>query len=651
MNRQSRTVLGYLAMLAIFTGAHFAAERLVLSREVIAGNAAPVWLASAVALAIVFLFGYRFLPAIAIGAAAANLLTGVSLVAVAGATAGAVGEAALGVWILKRYGFRPSMERLRDAVLLVVVAAIPAAAVSATLGVSALAASDGLNGVPYPRLWGLWWFANLTSVVVAAPVILLSWTAIRKHRPPPDLAPMVVFLGLLAVAGALVFFQPSADPYVRPFLLLPIALIVTLRFGPLGAALSNAVLAILAIAGTFEGLGPFGESNALTSGSVAAGLIAAQVLIVTVSVTTLCVAAVVAERSTVRSRLEAADLRFRALVETIPAAIYIDVVEGSKGACLQTVYVSPQIEALTGYPPSAFMDDPELWYSLLDPDDREAAIESDTRHYGTGEPMRTQYRLRRRDGRMVVIRDEARLLPEFEGYREVSQGILLDVTAIVEARAQSDRLRARLIAAQEEERRRIAVDIHDDPLQRMTAVGLRLESIRRRLDGDAELAASLEELQISVEHAISQLRHLMTDLRPPDLDEHGLGAAIESFLFLQGADTPALFIDDDLSEPPSPAQRAVLYRIAQEAIRNVLRHADASRIDITLQYERGGIAMRIQDDGAGFDLDQPPSPEHIGLATMRERAAMAEGTCAIRSRPGHGTTIEFWIPDEATDSA
>lgn len=647
MNERSmRTVGGYVGLLVVFAAVHFSAERLALAREMVTGNAAPVWLASAVALAIVFLFGYRYLPAIALGALAANLMTGVALIAVFGATLGALAEAGVGAWLLHRAGFRPNMERLADAVSLVLLGAGVATAVSATFGVTSLWLSDGLQGNPFWRVWSLWWFANLTSVVIASPLIFLA-TARLRERERPEWKRALVFAGYIAVlvgAAVLIFARGGApDPYIRPFLIFPVMLVVTLRFGPFGAAAANATLAAIAVFGTYSSMGPFGTPGGGTGDPFPAGLLAAQVFVTAVGITTLALAGAIAERSQVQSRLAEADRRYQTLVEAIPAATYIDTVV-DKGSGLATIYVSPQVESMLGYAPDAFMADSGLWHEILHPDDADAVKEADLVHYRDGTPLRTQARMRHLDGHWVWVRDEAVILYDYAGHERVSQGILLDVTALTDARVESDRLHARLVEAQEEERRRIASDIHDDPLQKMTAVGIRLEGLRRRLAPAPEADATVDQLQSSVEQAIARLRHLMFELRPPALDEQGLAAAIESYLYQEARDGLSVGVDDQLTIAIGQAQRAVLYRIAQEAIRNVLKHADASRIDVTLTNAREGVNLRVQDDGKGFDEQAAVGPEHIGLATLRERAAMAGGACSIRSTPGHGTVVEAWIP-------
>ena len=213
---------------------------------------------------------------------------------------------------------------------------------------------------------------------------------------------------------------------------------------------------------------------------------------------------------------------------------------------------------------------------------------------------------------------------------------------------QRQRLFSRLVDAQEEERRRIAADIHDDPVQSMTAVLLRLGTLRLdhpELDGDGQLA----EVMDTVGHAIEDLRGLMFDLRPYVLDRDGLVAALDLFLSTRVApyvEATCELVDRLPSEPPQ-AIRVALFRIAQEALTNVRKHAGGTRIDVVVEQRDQGYALSVSDDGSGFDrAAMPDSPEgHFGLTSMRERADSAGGWCRIESVEGRGTTVVAWVPE------
>jgi signal transduction histidine kinase len=210
------------------------------------------------------------------------------------------------------------------------------------------------------------------------------------------------------------------------------------------------------------------------------------------------------------------------------------------------------------------------------------------------------------------------------------------------------RLLAELVAAEEETRRRIAADIHDDTAQAIAAAGLRIDALASHLEDPAVRETALNARE-ALSEANRRLRRLLFELRPPALDEAGLAPALELFLSDSFAhDGFDWTVEDRLDDEPEPETRAILYRVALEALTNVRKHAQASVVEVLLERRGVGVAVRIRDDGAGFQLpapDAPAEPGHFGLVSMRERAEAAGGRFALTSSPGHGTTVDFWMPE------
>jgi signal transduction histidine kinase len=209
------------------------------------------------------------------------------------------------------------------------------------------------------------------------------------------------------------------------------------------------------------------------------------------------------------------------------------------------------------------------------------------------------------------------------------------------------RLLAELIAAEEEERKRIAEDIHDDSIQALAALLLRLELLESRLEDD-DLRRGLGEARQATREAVGRLRHLVFKLSPPALETAGLGSALGGYLQeigrVWGAETS---LESSLESEPSPQPRAMVYRIAVEAVNNAAKHAGGERIEVLLSPADGGVRVRVRDDGSGFDTADAGAvrPGHIGLRSMRERAESAGGWWRVDSAPGRGTTVEFFVPD------
>jgi signal transduction histidine kinase len=218
------------------------------------------------------------------------------------------------------------------------------------------------------------------------------------------------------------------------------------------------------------------------------------------------------------------------------------------------------------------------------------------------------------------------------------------IVRLTETGQEQGELLGDLILNQERERARIAAGVHDDSLQVITAAMLRLQHLRRRLKEpkDLEILARLEE---SLAQAADRLRRLIFDFRPPKLESHGLVAATRDLLDGLSEDH-ALQADlqNRLVAEPALPTRLLLYRMLQEAVANVGKHADADRCTVILGEQDGGYLVRVVDDGVGSSVSGDPDPGHLGLVLMRERAALAGGWFRISSVPGSGTTVTFWVP-------
>lgn len=207
-------------------------------------------------------------------------------------------------------------------------------------------------------------------------------------------------------------------------------------------------------------------------------------------------------------------------------------------------------------------------------------------------------------------------------------------------------LLARLVSAQEEERRRIAAEIHDDTIQTAVAIGIRLELLGRHL-ADADDRAELERLRELVGQGLTGLRNVLVDLRPMELERQGIGEALREYVerwTTEGG--PTFDLEDRATAEPPLDVRTILFRIAQEALVNARKHAQASTIRIAVEESDGGFLLTVQDDGRGFDLagSNTDVPGHLGLASMHERAVQAGGWSRVESLPSAGTTVRAWIP-------
>ncbi len=355
--------------------------------------------------------------------------------------------------------------------------------------------------------------------------------------------------------------------------------------------------------------------------------------------------------------LESAEA-YRSLAEGVPAILYIDAADDLS----TNLYTSPQLEPLLGYSVEEWINDPRLFFELLHPDDRERVTHEHEESNRSSDEFVSEYRLIARDGRVVWFRDEATLVRDAAGRPRYWRGVMQDIT---ERKRYEDKLQRsleilrrtmdqrrelmqRVEEAQEQERRRIAGDIHDDPIQVMSAADMRIQSLLEAEEVDpAEVRSALADVHHAVTQSIERLRHLLFELRPPALDHSGLAAALEIYLGYVGREAgfTSEVTSSLASEPPSETA-SVLFRIAQEAVANVRKHARATRVTVELSQLDGGVQLAITDDGVGFDATSvaDPAPGHLGMSAMPERAELAGGWCRVESEPGSGTVVVCWVP-------
>ncbi len=239
----------------------------------------------------------------------------------------------------------------------------------------------------------------------------------------------------------------------------------------------------------------------------------------------------------------------------------------------------------------------------------------------------------------------------------VAAGIALLVAGLVRMRGNRRRLAAaaaerrrlldQTVRGAEEERSRLALELHDGPIQRLTVLDLKLEHMRLKAErGDAESGRQLlDDVSGGLRDEIQGLRKVMSQLRPPALDERGLEAALTDYVQAAATEWGLRYsVQADLPARLDPTTETVLYRVAQEGVQNVVKHARATTVTLTVAATNGTTSMSIRDDGVGFDGNQDAPKDHLGLIAMRERVEMGGGTLRVRSAPGSGTEIVVQVP-------
>ena len=255
---------------------------------------------------------------------------------------------------------------------------------------------------------------------------------------------------------------------------------------------------------------------------------------------------------------------------------------------------------------------------------------------------------RGRRARLVVISDITERLRTQQALERVNR----------ELESSHERLRAlsrRLFEVQEDERGRLARDLHDDIGQALTALKIQMESLQLACDPSLRglIAEGVETVQLTLE----RVRQLSFSLRPSQLDDLGLAAALRSHLDRQCrvAGIAAHFDAEDAPRDVEADTETACFRVGQEAITNVLRHARARNIWVRLYGSGDRFALSVRDDGHGFDLEsvksRAASGASLGLVSMEERIALAAGSLELRSAPGQGTVLVASFPVSRTKEA
>ena len=350
-------------------------------------------------------------------------------------------------------------------------------------------------------------------------------------------------------------------------------------------------------------------------------------------------------RKRAQEALRASEARLEAGVELAGLAFY--EVDFGAGA----TYIDDRFRDVCGVPPDREkgLQALELWMERLHPDDRPRVLELRRQlHEGELDRFSLEYRyLHPSRGETWIQHLAGAAARDATGRAVRTYGVLRDVTERKRAEGELHDLSRRLIGAHEAERALLARELHDDVSQRLAVLAIDV--------GRAELAAADEAQAEAMQEARAGLVRLSEDvhslayqLHPSVLEELGLVEALRTECERRGRQG-RLDLSADLEPLPAVIGKDAalcLFRVAQEALNNVARHAGVRAATVTLRRMDGGLLLAVSDGGAGFDPQSPGKGMSLGLASMRERVQLVHGTLDIESAPDRGTTILAWVPTE-----
>jgi PAS domain S-box-containing protein len=350
------------------------------------------------------------------------------------------------------------------------------------------------------------------------------------------------------------------------------------------------------------------------------------------------------EREEALKRLREAEARFRQLVESVHAVVWRRDAKSH-----QFSFVSSQAEKILGYPPQQWIENPNFWEEHIHPDDRSWVLaygEKEVEHKRNHE---FDYRMLASDGRTIWMRNIVRVMLENDEPKELI-GVMIDLTerkkAEDEIRQSRERLRAlsaHLQFVREQERIKIAREVHDDLGQVLSALRMELSLLNQNLLESSDTAPRhriLQELGTMsnlVDDTIRSVRRIITELRPEVLEWQ-----IQEFRARTGIKTS--FYSTLQNSPLNQEGVTALFRILQETLTNVNRHAQATALQVKLIDNTDSIILEVKDNGRGITEEETRKTGSFGILGMRERVLLLGGTLSLTGSPGKGTIVRVEIP-------
>lgn len=329
------------------------------------------------------------------------------------------------------------------------------------------------------------------------------------------------------------------------------------------------------------------------------------------------------------------EAKYRALVEQIPAVVFMAYLDKGIGEA----YVSPQIEAALGFSQSEWLEDPVRWYQQIHPDDKMRWSLEASEMFLSGKPLRSSYRVVARDGKTLWFQCEAKMIRKDDGRPWFIHGVGFDIT-------ERKSLEEAILKVSSNEQRRIAQDLHDGLGQHLTGIAFMSKVLEQKLaDKSLPEAAEAAKIVRMVNQAIENTRQLARGLHPVAAEPLGLMSAlrkwaneVEELFHIRCAflcSKPIAIADSNLATH--------LYRIAQEAVHNAIRHGKSQNIEVVLSGRNDTGTLTIRDDGDGFQK-QPDTQPGVGLSIMNYRADMVGGSLKVQPNEDRGITVTCVFP-------
>jgi PAS domain S-box-containing protein len=618
------------------------------------------------------IFGYEFWPVILIGAFLVNITTTNALLTSISIAFGNTLEALLGAYLVNRFAAgRQAMAHVASVFRFALLGGLTSTAVSATIGVTSLCLGHLAAWNQFSSAWLTWWLGDSAGALTWAPFLLLWITRSDEFRRWRWWLELAAFGACLLLASELVSgpYSPlSTGHYPVEFVFIPLLVWPAFRSGPRGTAVAILLISTATIWRTVHGFGAFVRANENES------LLLLQTFTGVVSATSLAVAAVVSERSEKEQRLREAHNAAESLVEQRTAALrdvnakleeelrnrsqaeeHLRVSEeryrllfkrSLAGICLATpegtlLECNDSFARNLGYDSAEELRNLRMESIYFTPEERTEVV---ARLLKKRRLNNVELCCRRKDGTTAWLLCNLTVM-EASDKGVVFQSSSVDISELKRAQEELRQLSAKLMNSQDQEKRKIARELHDSAGQYLAAVSMGLESVRIEAQGLPDsLIRKLDEAVEMTKACASEIRTISHLLHPPLLDELGLGSTVrwyvEGFASRSGIRV-ATEIPEELGRLGHDVE-LVLFRVLQESLTNVHRHSGSKTATVKLGTDSLGAYLDVQDQGHGELFSESFRPG-VGIGGMRERVRDLGGTLEITSDRS-GTHVRAVIP-------
>jgi PAS domain S-box-containing protein len=614
---------------------YFGAARFGLSLSVGVKQVTAVWPPSGISLAALLIYGYGAAPGIVFGAFAANFAADESLPVAATIAIGNTLEALLGTLLLRRFNFDTHIDRRRDVVGLVFLAALLSTLVSAILGATNLCIGHIVPWESFSSTWRTWWIGDAMGELVITP-LLLTWI-IRPLLPWKGWTSAHVCLFTALIIVCYVVFAArmfEANPYFRlAYVVFPFAICAAIYFGQCEAALAVFIISSFAIWGTVHQTGPFAAQQ------VDERLISLQLFMAVIAVTTLLLGALTGERRRTENLLrESEAAKSNILSSALDPIVSID----DSGRIIEC---NPALEQLFGFQKKEIMGKPITEIIAHTGHKKEpfrvADVVTGTKLGRLGETV-----VKRPDGSEMCV-DLVITAAGPKSFALFLHDISEQKNAQMTERAYQDQLRALVSEISNEEelrRRRFATSVQEEIGETLVFMQSKLEAVRAQVQ-HPDLVNSTSVL----DQLVVDTRNLASDFSPPVLYDQGLGPPLRwlTEMVQTKYELACSFEDDGQSKPVKEELRIAVFQAVRELLLNCVNHAKAKVALVSISRAGPLVLVKVIDNGIGFTPPVSPKGEDRvgrGLFFIRERLAHLGGRINIESEKGKGSQITLEVP-------